>query len=304
MSQHPAPDTVLALVGDELKQGLAAREGAAGKAGDVLVYEVTKRDLPKWVAEQFARPVSRRATTRAAHSSSSSVRTSRSSRARSTSSPPGPRRDAIGDGRGRAACRGARGDAALRAHRRLGPPRRRRGLLARGRSAARALDRARASCTRSLPLAAHVAPGARLPDARRGGRRPRDAAAPAEDAPVRRREGVRSGAELLGRGAARRDRPARRASTSRSRAAAGSGDLELERTLVAIDRRRPSASEPLRSCRRRAARPAPSCARRCSCASAPRAAALSILRTSSRCSAATCPRRRRRPRPRAAASAS
>jgi DNA polymerase-3 subunit delta len=50
----PAPETVLALVGDGLrKDGPLAK--ALAKKGDVLVYEVSKRDLPKWVGEQFAR---------------------------------------------------------------------------------------------------------------------------------------------------------------------------------------------------------------------------------------------------------
>jgi DNA polymerase-3 subunit delta len=50
----PAPATVLALVGEELK-GDGALAKACAKAGSVLVYEVPKRQLPKWVAEQFTR---------------------------------------------------------------------------------------------------------------------------------------------------------------------------------------------------------------------------------------------------------
>jgi DNA polymerase-3 subunit delta len=50
----PAPATVLALVAGELKADSAlAKE--IGKAGQVLNYEVTKRKLPDWVAEQFGR---------------------------------------------------------------------------------------------------------------------------------------------------------------------------------------------------------------------------------------------------------
>lgn len=50
----PAPETVLALVGDQVKKdGPLAR--ACAKAGDVLAYELSKRDLPRWVREQFAR---------------------------------------------------------------------------------------------------------------------------------------------------------------------------------------------------------------------------------------------------------
>jgi DNA polymerase III subunit delta len=50
----PAPTTVLALVGDGVKRDSALAK-AVGKAGDVLVYDVTKKQLPEWVAEQFSR---------------------------------------------------------------------------------------------------------------------------------------------------------------------------------------------------------------------------------------------------------
>jgi DNA polymerase III delta subunit len=50
----PAPATVLALVAVELKADSALAK-AIGKAGQVLNYEVTKRKLPDWVAEQFGR---------------------------------------------------------------------------------------------------------------------------------------------------------------------------------------------------------------------------------------------------------
>jgi DNA polymerase-3 subunit delta len=50
----PAPETVLALVGDGLrKDGALAK--ALAKKGAVLAYEVSKRELPRWVGEQFAR---------------------------------------------------------------------------------------------------------------------------------------------------------------------------------------------------------------------------------------------------------
>ncbi len=48
----PAPDTVLALVGDEVKKDSALAKAAA-KSGSVLVYDVAKRRLPEWVAKQF-----------------------------------------------------------------------------------------------------------------------------------------------------------------------------------------------------------------------------------------------------------
>jgi DNA polymerase III subunit delta len=50
----PAPDTVLALVGADVKKD-APLAKACAKVGQVLRYEVTKRELPKWVAEQFER---------------------------------------------------------------------------------------------------------------------------------------------------------------------------------------------------------------------------------------------------------
>jgi DNA polymerase III subunit delta len=50
----PAPGTVLALVGSELRKDSPLAKACA-KAGQVLVYEVSKRALPKWVSDQFAR---------------------------------------------------------------------------------------------------------------------------------------------------------------------------------------------------------------------------------------------------------
>jgi DNA polymerase-3 subunit delta len=50
----PAPATVLALVAEEIKAD-AALSKAVAKAGQVLAYEVPKRRLPEWVAEQFGR---------------------------------------------------------------------------------------------------------------------------------------------------------------------------------------------------------------------------------------------------------
>jgi DNA polymerase-3 subunit delta len=50
----PAPETVLALVGDGLRKDSPIAKALA-KNGDVLVYEVSKRELPKWIGEQFAR---------------------------------------------------------------------------------------------------------------------------------------------------------------------------------------------------------------------------------------------------------
>ncbi len=50
----PTPETVLALVAEELKKD-APLAKACAKAGELLVYDVPKRQLPAWVAEQFAR---------------------------------------------------------------------------------------------------------------------------------------------------------------------------------------------------------------------------------------------------------
>jgi DNA polymerase-3 subunit delta len=50
----PAPATVLALVAEDLKSDSALVKAVA-KVGQVLTYDVTKRKLPDWVAEQFAR---------------------------------------------------------------------------------------------------------------------------------------------------------------------------------------------------------------------------------------------------------
>src|SRR4029077_7641927 len=50
----PAPATVLALFADELKADSPLGKAVA-KSGQVLAYDVPKRKLPEWVAEQFGR---------------------------------------------------------------------------------------------------------------------------------------------------------------------------------------------------------------------------------------------------------
>ena len=50
----PSPATVLALVAGELKSD-APLVKAVAKSGEVLTYDVPKRRLPEWVAEQFGR---------------------------------------------------------------------------------------------------------------------------------------------------------------------------------------------------------------------------------------------------------
>jgi DNA polymerase III subunit delta len=52
--KSPTPDTVLALVGEEIKRDSALAK-ACGQAGELLMYDAPKKDLPKWVADQFAR---------------------------------------------------------------------------------------------------------------------------------------------------------------------------------------------------------------------------------------------------------
>jgi DNA polymerase-3 subunit delta len=49
----PAPETVLALTGNVRPDSALAK--ACARSGDVLVYDVSKRALPAWVAEQFSR---------------------------------------------------------------------------------------------------------------------------------------------------------------------------------------------------------------------------------------------------------
>jgi DNA polymerase-3 subunit delta len=49
----PAPETVLALTGEVRADSALAK--ACAKRGEVLVYDVSKRALPGWVAEQFRR---------------------------------------------------------------------------------------------------------------------------------------------------------------------------------------------------------------------------------------------------------
>jgi DNA polymerase-3 subunit delta len=48
----PAPETTLALVGTELKKDSPIAK-SVGRRGEVLVWDVSQRGLPGWVAEQF-----------------------------------------------------------------------------------------------------------------------------------------------------------------------------------------------------------------------------------------------------------
>jgi DNA polymerase-3 subunit delta len=49
----PAPETVLALVGEEVKRDSPLAKACA-KHGDVLVYDISRRALPEWVGAQLA----------------------------------------------------------------------------------------------------------------------------------------------------------------------------------------------------------------------------------------------------------
>jgi len=51
---NPAPATVLALVGEDVKKSTALSRICA-KTGDVLEFTVPKKDLQRWVADQFRR---------------------------------------------------------------------------------------------------------------------------------------------------------------------------------------------------------------------------------------------------------
>ena len=52
--EDPAPGAVLALVGEAVKRDSPLAK-AVTKAGKVLVYDVPRSDLPRWVGEQFRR---------------------------------------------------------------------------------------------------------------------------------------------------------------------------------------------------------------------------------------------------------
>jgi DNA polymerase-3 subunit delta len=52
--KSPAPDTVLALVGGEIKADSALAKTCAKSGGDLLLFDAPReRDLPAWVAKQF-----------------------------------------------------------------------------------------------------------------------------------------------------------------------------------------------------------------------------------------------------------
>jgi DNA polymerase III delta subunit len=52
--ENPAPATVLALVAETLKRGAPLAKVCAAR-GDVLVFDVSRSELPNWAGKQFAR---------------------------------------------------------------------------------------------------------------------------------------------------------------------------------------------------------------------------------------------------------
>ena len=146
----PAPDTVLALVAEELKKD-APLTKACAKAGDVLAYDVAKRKADAWVAEHFKQAGVRAEPDAVAalvqlvgedfHQLANEV---------DKLAPLGRRRADRG-ARGRAARRGRRGDADVRAHRRLGAARRRAARSPPARPSSSARDARAATRRREWP---------------------------------------------------------------------------------------------------------------------------------------------------------
>jgi hypothetical protein len=126
----PAPGAVLGLVAGELRKDSTLKKAVA-KSGEVLVYDVDRKKIVDWVVQQFAangvkvdRDFAR-----------SVVEAVVPGRARARPAPPRERgREALDVGRREAArvggrarpARAVRGDAVVRAHRRVGEARRRR----------------------------------------------------------------------------------------------------------------------------------------------------------------------------------
>ena len=303
---------MLALVGERAEEGLAAREGgregrrgaplrrsrsATCRRGSPTQFErarrrsVDRRRVPgrsssssATTSDELATEIDKLATWAAGERVTARETSQRSSPARAET-PPFALTDAWGRARRRGGAR-ARASALLE---RSGDRAARRSLRVAG------LARDHVGRVRAVPGAR----GARA--SARGTPRPT-----AEAAPVLRREALRAGAQLHGRRAA-----ATRSSGSRaldhalkggSRLAPASSSSSGRSSTItprAETPRRPRASYASPS-RRRAARPAPSCARRCSGAARPRdGRACRSSGTSSRCSAAIVSRvalRRRRPR--------
>ena len=203
----PAPGTVLALVARGAEEGRRADEGLReGGRGAGLRRRQEEDRLVGRRALQAGRRAGRARGRRGARPARR--RGPAPARERGRQARPLGRRRADRRGGGGAARRGGRGDADVRAHRRLRPARHRPharrdrdDLRARGAAAPRHGAAARRGA-RQPPRLHAALPAARVggsPGARRGD--------DPEAAPVLRREGVRAGGELLGGGAARRGRP-------------------------------------------------------------------------------------------------
>ena len=87
-AKNPAPSTVLALVGGELKKDSTIQKALAG-LGQILVWNVKKQEVAGWVAGQFELLGARADREACRHARGDrSATTSTSSRARCTSSRP------------------------------------------------------------------------------------------------------------------------------------------------------------------------------------------------------------------------
>ena len=200
--KRPAPTTVLALVGDDVKKDSALAKAVA-KAGEVLNFDLptrgrgSKADLPKWVQQQFRdRGVADRPRGGPSHRRARR-RERAGARDRGRQAHHLGRRRADRRARGRRARPRESRDAAVRPDRLVGTARRSR-RAGRERAARRALGRRRARrpAPHRRPADQPRRPRARMP----GARRPRGPAgrcgrAP-EAQPLLRPEALRAGAEL------------------------------------------------------------------------------------------------------------
>ena len=206
--EAPTPGTVLALVGElkadaPLAKAVAAKP-ACGEA--LLVYDVQKRRLPAWVAEQFEPPGCAGRRSRLPRAGRARRRQRRGARARrSTSSRPG-RPASPSSPRTSRGSRPARADTAVFA---LTDAWGRRDPGAVLQACEALLDRSRAAASRRGAAPARLAHVPRRSRPGESGARGRGRPSPrrsgsAQGASVRRREGLRARAALLGRGAAAR----------------------------------------------------------------------------------------------------
>ena len=219
----PAPGTVLALVAEELKKD-APLAKACAKAGEVLAYEVAKRNVNQWVADRFrqagarAEPEACAALIHLVGEDFHQLANEIDKLALWAGDEP------IGERRGRAARRCGRGDT----RRSRSPTPGRSATPARTLAASETIfereGRPRRDTAPRLAgaLVNHLSFMRRCQQLAAEGVRPRDAAGEPEAAPVLRREGLRAGGELLRGGARATASSGWPGSTMRSRAAASS----------------------------------------------------------------------------------